>query len=88
MSVAIAAPPAATTTAAATPVVAAVEDLRVTFPTPRGAVRALRGVDLTLRRGEVVAVVGESGSGKTVLGLPASGRRRALPGPTSSCLFR
>jgi oligopeptide transport system ATP-binding protein len=33
-----------------------------------GAVRAVAGVDLAVRRGECLALVGESGSGKTTLG--------------------
>lgn len=51
----------------ATPVLTA-EHLTVTFPTPRGPLRALDDVNLTLQPGEVLGVVGESGSGKTTLG--------------------
>ncbi|GAB2972518.1 ABC transporter ATP-binding protein [Frigoribacterium salinisoli] len=43
-----------------------IRDLEVTFATDGGDVHAVRGVDLDVRRGEVLAIVGESGSGKTV----------------------
>jgi peptide/nickel transport system ATP-binding protein len=44
-----------------------VEGLRVSYRTAAGTVAAVYGADLTVARGEVVAVVGESGSGKSTL---------------------
>jgi oligopeptide/dipeptide ABC transporter ATP-binding protein len=46
-----------------------VRGLAVEFPTPRGVARVLTGVDLEVRRGEVVGLVGESGCGKSVTAL-------------------
>ena len=43
-----------------------IKDLRVSFPLDEGTVRAVEGVNLTMRRGEVLGVVGESGCGKSI----------------------
>ena len=44
-----------------------VRDLKVTFPVQRGVARAVDGVTLDWRKGEVLGVVGESGCGKSTL---------------------
>lgn len=44
-----------------------VRDFGLEFRTRSGTVRALEGVNLTLRKGEMLGLVGESGSGKSVL---------------------
>lgn len=42
-------------------------NLETHFHTDEGVVRAVDGVDLTLKRGQTLGVVGESGCGKTIL---------------------
>ena len=43
-----------------------IRDLTVEFSTRRGIVRAVEHVDISVAKGETVAIVGESGSGKSV----------------------
>ncbi|WP_144576193.1 ABC transporter ATP-binding protein [Agrobacterium sp. DE0009] len=64
---------------ASKPVVMQGEDIKVWFPIKSGLMRrvvdhvkAVDGIDITLRAGQTVGVVGESGSGKTTLGLALS----------------
>jgi len=53
--------------------VLSIRNLAVTFNTQMGELRAVRGVDVDVRAGEILGVVGESGSGKSVSFLAAMG---------------
>ncbi len=75
-----AAPSAPARSASDAPVVE-IRDLHVTFQRGGRDVRAVRGVDLQLRRGEILGLVGESGSGKSVLGLSLLGLLPTVPPP-------
>ncbi|MCB9764901.1 MAG: ABC transporter ATP-binding protein [Alphaproteobacteria bacterium] len=59
-------------------VVLQIEDLCTYFETDEGVVKAVDGVSLAVRRGEILGLVGESGSGKSVTNLSVL---RLVPSP-------
>ncbi|MGL6018538.1 MAG: ATP-binding cassette domain-containing protein, partial [Gibbsiella quercinecans] len=46
-----------------------VKGLKVDIPTARGMLHAVRGIDFSVRRGEMLCLVGESGCGKSMTSL-------------------
>ena len=59
-------------------VILEVNNLKTHFLTTQGVVKAVDGVDFSLRKGQVLGIVGESGSGKSVTALSIL---RLLPEP-------
>ena len=50
-----------------------IEDLRLVFHTYAGEVKALDGIRLEVKKGEILGLVGESGCGKSVTALAIAG---------------
>jgi len=50
-----------------------VENLNVSLPTLNGELNAVRGIDLTVNKGEMLCIVGESGCGKSMTSMALMG---------------
>lgn len=55
------------------PPILEIQQLHVQFSTSDAVIRAVDGVDLSIKESETLAIIGESGSGKSVLGLALLG---------------
>ncbi|MCW8862546.1 MAG: ATP-binding cassette domain-containing protein, partial [Rhodospirillales bacterium] len=54
----------------------ALNDLHLTLSGAAGEVNILRGIDLSIDRGETVGIIGPSGSGKTTMLMTIAGLER------------
>ncbi|MFM8626530.1 MAG: ABC transporter ATP-binding protein [Actinomycetota bacterium] len=65
-----------------------IEDLSISFRTPRGELKAVRSASITLAPGESIGIVGESGSGKTVLSRAIMGLLPSTATRTGSIVYQ
>ena len=83
------------------PVSIQVNNVSVSFKTPKGVYTAVKEIDLTVRKGEIVALIGHSGCGKstlmsTISGMVkptsgevyANGKKVTSPGPDRGIVFQ
>ncbi len=78
-----------------------VQNVTVSFPTPKGTFTAVKDINLTIRKGEIVSLIGHSGCGKstlmgTISGMAqptggqvvANGKKVTGPGPDRGIVFQ
>jgi nitrate/nitrite transport system ATP-binding protein len=57
-----------------------IKDVTVSFDTPKGVYTAVKNIDLTIKKGEIIALIGHSGCGKSTLMGTISGMTSATGG--------
>lgn len=83
------------------PVSIQINNVTVSFKTPKGIYTAVKEIDLTVRKGEIVALIGHSGCGKSTLmsaisgmvkptsgEVYANGKKVTSPGPDRGIVFQ
>lgn len=83
------------------PVSIQISKVTVSFKTPKGVYTAVKDIDLTVRKGEIVALIGHSGCGKSTLmstisgmvkptsgDVYANGQKVTSPGPDRGIVFQ
>ena len=44
-----------------------IKDLEISFPTPKGKYTAVRDINLSIKKGEIISIIGHSGCGKSTI---------------------
>src|SRR3970282_3059278 len=44
-----------------------IKDLEISFPTPKGKYIAVRDINLSIKKGEIISIIGHSGCGKSTI---------------------
>ena len=44
-----------------------IKDLEISFPTPKGKYTAVRDINLSIQKGEIISIIGHSGCGKSTI---------------------
>ena len=44
-----------------------IKNLEISFPTPKGKYTAVRDINLSIKKGEIISIIGHSGCGKSTI---------------------
>ena len=78
-----------------------IKDLEISFPTPEGKYVAVRDINLSIEKGEIISIIGHSGCGKSTImnaiggmtiptggSVELAGKKIKGPGPDRGIVFQ